>query len=84
MKATLAGDSNVVIGHAGWLVPSSDHVMHHWRKDAAENLGWREREGWTTEEEDILWSHVNLEVWQAGFVGMDETREELMRDERHW
>jgi hypothetical protein len=84
MKATLAEEPNVVIGHAGWLLPSPNHVINHWRKDAAEKLGWRERDGWTAEEEDILWSHVDLEAWQAGFIGTDETREELMRDEPHW
>jgi hypothetical protein len=84
IKATLVEEPNKVIGHAGWLTPNSNHVVNHWRRDAAEKLGWSEQEGWTTEEENALWSHVNIEAWQAGFVGMDETREELMRGEPHW
>jgi hypothetical protein len=84
MKATLVGEPNVVIGHAGWLTPSRNHVTSHWRKDAADKLGWIVQEGWTADEEDILWSHVDLEAWQASFIEMDEIREELMRDEPHW
>lgn len=84
MKATLVGKPNVAIGHAGWLIPSPNHVPNHWRRDAAEKLGWREKEGWTTQEEVELWSHVDLEAWNASFVGMDEVREELMRGVPHW
>jgi len=84
MKATLAEEPNKVIGHAGWLIPSSKHIMHHWRRDAAEKLGWRGKEGWTTEEEDSLWSHVDVEHWQANFMDIDEVRADVMRGEPHW
>jgi len=84
VKATLAKNPNQVIGHAGWLIPRPHHVLHHWRKDAAEKLGWREKEGLSSEEEEELWAHVDVDKWQGVFVGFDDVREELMRDEPHW
>ncbi|TLD25993.1 acyl-CoA N-acyltransferase [Venturia nashicola] len=84
MKATLVGKPDVAIGHAGWLIPNSKHIPNHWRRDAAEKLGWAEKEGWTREEQDQLWSHVNLEAWQGAFLGTDDIREELMCNTPHW
>lgn len=83
-KASLVGQPEVAIGHAGWLIPSSTHVPNHWRHDAAEKLGWAVKEGWTPEEQAQLWSHVDLEAWQGSFLGTDHVREELMRDTPHW
>ncbi|KAE9980200.1 hypothetical protein EG328_000434 [Venturia inaequalis] len=84
VKATLVGKPDVAIGHAGWLIPCSTHVPNHWRQDAAEKLGWAEKEGWTPEEQVQLWSHVDLEAWQGVFLEADDVREELMRNTPHW
>jgi hypothetical protein len=88
VKATLKSDPDQrVIGHAGWLKPIEDgrrHVMHHWRRDAVEKLGWKEMMGWTDEEVDEMWEHVDIEAWQGTFKGMDEVREKRMWGVKHW
>lgn len=84
MKVTLVNDPRRVIGHAGWLVPGPEHVLHHWRVDAAEKNGWREQQGWSQEFEDELWSHANKAGWQKVFEEYDDIRKEEMKGEPHW
>jgi len=84
MKATLAKEPNQIIGHAGWLVPRPHHILHHWRHDAAEKLGWKDQEGWTDKEVKELWAHVDLKGWNDNFEKFDAVREDIMTGEPHW
>ncbi|KAF2258156.1 hypothetical protein CC78DRAFT_538004 [Lojkania enalia] len=78
---------NRVIGHAGWLLPArtQHEVVNFWRKDASDELNWRQKMGWSKEYEDELWSHVNLEVYQdQGFIVWDRNRKANVGGIPHW
>lgn len=55
-----------------------------WRHDTFQGLGHAEREGWTPEDVEEMWSHVDTKAWGSVFTMWDLVREELMAAEPHW
>lgn len=95
VKATLSPTSpsfdpaapNRVIGHAVWQLPArtEKQILNIWRRDASEQLGWREKMGWTEEEEEALWQGFDLSVWQGEeFLPWDRAREGYLKGVGHW
>ena len=76
-----------VIGHAGWLLPgrTKSEIVNFWRKDASDELGWREKMGWTKAYEDELWSGTDLGPYQEHtFAPWDRVRAGYMTGIGHW
>jgi hypothetical protein len=98
VKASIIDDAGneTIVGCAAWLRPVPTeagtyefstrrrHIMHHWRRDAAEKHGWAAAMGWSAEEVDEMWEHVDLAAWQNAFKSVDEVREKRMWGVGHW
>ncbi|KAH7016983.1 acyl-CoA N-acyltransferase [Ilyonectria destructans] len=82
-KATLKSNGEI-IGHAGWSEPGRQPLWNVWRHDTFQGLGHAEREGWTPEDVEEMWSHVDTKAWGSVFTMWDLVREELMAAEPHW
>lgn len=46
-KACLKSNPDLIVGHAGWTDPEFGKIFNPWRKDAATELGWAEKQGWS-------------------------------------
>lgn len=83
MKAVLTS-TNETVGIAGWMSPSNPGIHNIFRRSAIDYYGWKESMGWTEEEVNEMWSHTNDEAWSATFAKDDDTRKEVLGDEKHW
>ncbi|KAI4653450.1 hypothetical protein J4E93_001216 [Alternaria ventricosa] len=83
MKAVYTPTGETV-GIAGWTLPSNPSVHNLFRRSAATHYGWKEKQCWTDEEMDEMWSHVSNENWSERFGKDDEMRREATGGERHW
>ena len=72
------------IGIAGWTLPTNPSVHNLFRRSAATHYGWKEKQRWTDEELDEMWSHVSNENWSERFGKDDEMRREATGGQRHW
>lgn len=75
--------TNAIIAVACWMGP--EHPLHNiWRADAADKYNWAEKFGWSVDDIKEMWSGCLMETWTSKFSKMDQTRAEVMGDEKHW
>ena len=86
--AVTTDEKEELMGAAGWHSPvgrDKDYfVANTLLKAEMERRNIREQAGWTHEEEDELWSAVDVAEWDRGLIECDDIRKELMKDEPHW
>lgn len=75
--------TNTIIGAACWTGPDAP-IVCPFRRDAFTLYGWREELGWSDEQIDELFKHVDPDAWSGRHQRDDAVRKELLGGERHW
>ncbi|KAL6703720.1 hypothetical protein ACN47E_009414 [Coniothyrium glycines] len=83
IRAVLASTGEIV-GVAGWTCPSNPEIHNPFRKSAMYHYGWKEKMGWRDEEIEEMFAHVDDEAWSKSFAKDDQTRRDVLGDEKHW
>ncbi|KAJ4314347.1 hypothetical protein N0V94_006507 [Neodidymelliopsis sp. IMI 364377] len=72
-----------VAGMACWIAPGAP-IHSLLRRDAVTTFNWDKKMGWSTEDIDAMWSHVNDTNWSEQMKKQDEVRADVLGDEAHW
>jgi GNAT superfamily N-acetyltransferase len=77
---TSTGD---LAGVACWVAPGAP-IHSHFRRDAIGAFAWDEKMGWSAEDVDAMWSHVDQANWSDRFKMDDQRRVDVLEGEPHW
>jgi GNAT superfamily N-acetyltransferase len=77
---TPSGD---IAGIACWVAPGAP-IHNHFRRDAVDAFAWDRNMGWSADDVDALWTHVDQANWSERFKMDDERRADGLQGEPHW
>ena len=74
------------MGFAGWHTPvhSISKFINLFRKEAVEECGFAEQEGWTDADVEEMWKGIDVSSWENDFGRNDRVRKEEMVNMAHW